>query len=457
MYEKALAFWQANHDSSLAGLKSFLRIPSISTLPGNEMEMRRGARFVADELQAAGLSVSIVEGKPGEHPLVYGEWLGAPGKPTLLVYGHYDVQPTDPLNLWVSPPFEPEVRDGKIYARGASDDKGQVYILLKVLAGYFKTAGKLPVNIKVVIEGEEESSGEHVQRFVRKNKKKLAADAVLVLDTGMYAPGMPTITTGLRGLICAEITCNGGSGDLHSGNFGGVAPNAAIELAKIVAFITTDSGNVRIPGFYDDLIKPTRLELKAWRKLPFNEEDFRRDSVGSPALAGDKRFSVHHRIYARPTFEVNGIESGFTGDGFKTVIPAVAKAKVSMRLAPGMKPDKIATAFERFIHSLTPPSVTTAVKILSKDPALVVATDNRFVKAAAQAQSEIFQTEVVYVRRGGSIPIAATFQHVLSAPVILTGFTLPDCNMHAPNESLLLSNFYSGIEAIGRYLALLAE
>lgn len=458
MFDQALAHWRANHDPFLDGLKAFLRIPSISTLSDNHVNMSNGAKFVADELKAMGMTeVSIVPGRLDEHPIVHAEWRGAPGKPTVLIYGHYDVQPPDPLGEWISPPFDPQVRNGKLFARGASDDKGQVYILLKALQGYFKTAGKLPVNVIVLIEGEEESSGEHIERYVREKGKALGASVAIVLDTGMFAPGMPTITTGLRGLICAEITCRGATSDKHSGNFGGVAPNAGTELAKIIATMFTPKGNVRIPGFYKQVRKPTRAELKAWAKLPFDEERFRRDTVGAPALIGDKRYSVLHRIYARPTLESNGITSGFTDEGFKTVIPATAIAKMSMRLVPDMDPDRTAQAFQSFVAKLTPRCVTTEVKIISKSPAIVADTSNPFVKTMAEALTATFKADTVYVRRGGSIPIAGTIQSVLSVPVILTGFTLPDCNMHGPNESIDLGNFYSGIEAIGRYFALLGK
>lgn len=456
--ELALAYWGDNKDSFLKGLKRFLSIPSISTMPQHRQDVLSAANFVADDLKAMGMhDVEIINGEDGEHPLVFAQWLGAPGKPTLLFYNHFDVQPVDPLNEWISPPFDAQVRNGKLYARGASDDKGQLYILLKALEGFFKTGEGLPINVKLLLEGEEESSGDHIARYVPANKDKLKADAAVILDTGMFVAGLPTITTGLRGIVCAEVICRGSATDLHSGQYGGAAPNAAEELAKILGKLKTDSGRIRIPGFYDKVARPTKLEMETWKKLPFDEKHFLNHEIGSPALTGDSRYSVLHRLFARPTLEINGMSGGFTGEGFKTVIPARATAKISMRIVPGMDPEEVGESFKRFVKSITPRCVTTEVKILSGSPAMVVDTGNTFISAAAEAFEQTFGVKTAYVREGASIPIASSFQSTLGLPVLITGFTLPDCNMHAPNESIDIGNFYAGIETVGRYMKLLAQ
>lgn len=460
MFENARAYWQSGKDTFLAHLVEFLKIPSISAdkEPDN-ISVMQAAQFVVKQLNAIGMeNVKLHVPNIFEHPLVTADWLHAGSdKPTLLLYAHFDVQPVDPINLWKSGPFRPEVRDGKLFARGAADDKGQLFMLLKALEGYLKTSGKLPVNIKILFEGEEESGGEHIARHLKQNREALKADAVLVLDSGMYAPGMPTIATGLRGLICAKINVQGAAGDLHSGEHGGAAPNAAQGLSEILTALKTPTGRVRIPGFYKQVIPPTALELASWAKLPFDEHHYCKKQLGAPGLIGDRRYSVSHRRWALPTLEVNGIAGGYAGEGFKTVIPATASANVSMRLVPGMDPEKVAADFIAFVKKVTPPHVRSEVEIISKAPAMVVDTANPYIQAAAGAFKQVFNADTVYVRIGGSIPIAADFQAELGAPVLITGFTLPDCNMHAPNENLDLANFYAGIEAVGAYLANLGK
>jgi acetylornithine deacetylase/succinyl-diaminopimelate desuccinylase-like protein len=456
MFANARAYWQSGKDKFLADLMKFLQIPSISANRElDDISVMQAAQFVVKQLNEIGMqNVKLHTASLLEHPLVTADWLHAGSdKPTVLLYAHFDVQPVDPVHLWKSGPFRPEVRDGKLFARGAADDKGQLFILLKALEGFLKTSGKLPVNIKVLFEGEEESGGEHIARYLKANSAALKADAVLVLDSGMYAPGMPTIATGLRGLICAKVNVQGAAGDLHSGEHGGAAPNAAQGLAEILTALKTPTGRVRIPGFYKQVIAPTKLELASWAKLPFDEEQYCRQELGAPALIGDKRYSVARRRWALPTLEVNGIAGGYAGEGFKTVIPASASANVSMRLVPGMDPEKVAADFVAFVKRVTPPHVRSEVEIISQAPAMVVDTANPYIQAAADAFKQIFNAETVYVRVGGSIPIAADFQAVLGAPVLITGFTLPDCNLHAPNENLDLANFYAGIETIGAYFA----
>jgi len=454
----ALEYYQANHDGFLQGLTSLLKIPSISTLPEHKPDIRRAVDFLADELHAMGMKgVETIEGRENQNPLVYAEWLEAPGKPTLLIYGHYDVQPPDPLDEWVSPPFEPAVRNDNIYARGAVDDKGQTYLLLKAVEGYLKTEGKLPINVKFLIEGEEEMGGEHIEEYVKKRPPKLQCDAALICDTEMFAPELPTLTTGLRGLVYTELEARGASHDLHSGMYGGAAPNPFQALAEIIGGLKGPNGKIRIPGFYDEVAKPSKAELDAWKRLPFKETQFLKKEMGAKALVGEKGFSVLERLWARPTLEVHGIRGGFTGEGAKTVIPAVATAKISMRLVPDMNPKQVIRQYTAYVKKLTPPGITTTVRVISSAPASVVSTENRFVSAAAEAMEQVFKKKTVYMRSGGSIPIAGLLHDMLGIPVVMMGFGLPDDNLHAPNEKFHLPNFYRGIEAVGRYFELLGE
>ncbi|MBY0548638.1 MAG: dipeptidase [Candidatus Obscuribacterales bacterium] len=458
MFNAASGYWTLHASRLLDELKAFLRIPSISALPAHKSDVQAAADWVTNKLTSIGMEhVRTIDGGPDRHPLVYADWLHAPDKPTLLLYAHFDVQPVDPLTLWTSPPFEPTERNGKLFARGSADDKGQGFILLAVLEGFLKTAGKLPVNIKVLFEGEEESSGEHIEEYVNKHAAELGCSAAVVLDCGMYEAGLPTISTGLRGLIAAEVTVTGASRDLHSGEFGGAAPNSVQSLAEIIAKLKTPTGRVRIPGFYKQVKRPDKLELDSWARLPFDEHDYCVNHVGAAGLIGDRRYSVLHRTWALPTLEINGITGGFSGDGFKTVIPAVASAKISMRLVPDMDPQAVAKLFADYVRKVTPKHARVDVKILSASPAMRVETNNPLIQACAQAYKLTFGKDPAYVREGGSIPIAGTFKHVLNAPVLLTGFTLPDCNMHAPNENLDLANFHAGIQAIGRYFTLAGE
>jgi acetylornithine deacetylase/succinyl-diaminopimelate desuccinylase-like protein len=451
-------YFEANRDRFLDGLKTLLKIPSISTLPEHKADVRRAAEFVANELRSMGMrGVEIIEGGANQNPLVYAEWLEAPGKPTLLLYGHYDVQPPDPLEEWVSPPFEPTIRNENIYARGAVDDKGQTYLLLKAVEGFLKTEGKLPINVKFLIEGEEEVGGEHIEEYVEKHPERLKADAALVCDTEMFAPELPTLTTGLRGLVYTEVEARGAAHDLHSGMYGGAAPNPFQALAEIVTGLKGPDGKIRIPGFYRRVKKPSRKELDAWRRLPFREKEFLKKEVGSTALVGEKGIPVLERLWARPTLEVHGIRGGFTGEGAKTVIPAVATAKVSMRLVPDMDPREVFRQFTSYIKKLTPKGIRTTVRLLSSAPASVVSTESLYIAAAAEAMEQVFKKKTVYMRSGGSIPIVGLFSKHLGIPSVMMGFGLPDDNLHAPNEKFHLPNFYRGIEAVGRYFELLGR
>src|SRR5262249_30110703 len=366
-------------------LKDLLRIPSVSTLSEHKDDVRHAADFVASELRRIGMqNVETIATKG--HPLVYADWRHAPGKPTVLMYAHYDVQPPDPLDQWTTPPFEPSERNNNLYARGAVDDKGQLWMEIKALEALMKSGnGKLPINVKVLIEGEEEIGGESIAEYVREEKAKLKADFALVCDTELFAPDLPTLCVGLRGLVYAEIHAVGAKTDLHSGMYGGVAPNPFFGLIEIISKLKDAKGRVLIPGFYLKVKSPSATELKAWKKLPFNEDHYRKAEVGSTALTGEPGFSVLHRTWARPTLEVHGMPGGFTTPGAKTVIPAKASAKVSMRLVPNQNPDDILRRLKTYVKKLTPKAIQTNVKIWSKGPACVVGTDNQYIKAATEA------------------------------------------------------------------------
>lgn len=458
MTDAVFAYYQAHREPFLEGLKAFLRIPSISTLPEHKPDIQRAVEFVAGELREMGMkNVEAIPGSGDQNPLIYAEWLEAPGKPTLLIYAHYDVQPPDPLEEWVTPPFEPTVRNDNIYARGAVDDKGQAYLLLKAVEGFMKAEGKLPINVKFLFEGEEEMGGEHIEAYVIAHPDRLKADAALVCDTEMFAPELPTITTGLRGLVYTELEARGPSSDLHSGTYGGAAPNPIQALAEIITGLKGPDGKIRIPGFYKNVKHPPRAELASWKKLPFNEKEFLKKEVGAPSLVGEKGFSALERMWARPTLEVHGIRGGFTSEGAKTVIPSFAAAKISMRLVPEMNPRDVVRRYTAYVKKLTPKGIRTSVRVLSKAPATLVSTQSRWVTAGAEAMEQVFHKKTVYMRSGGSIPVVGLFQKHVGIPSVMMGFGLPDDHLHAPNEKFHLPNFYRGIESVARYFALLAQ
>ncbi len=443
-------FVEKNKDRFLEELKTFLRIPSVSTLPEHASDVQRAASFVADSLKNVGLeNVEIIP--TAKHPLVYADWLHAPGKPTVLCYGHYDVQPPDPLELWTSPPFEPAIRDGNLYARGSADDKGQMYMHVKAVEALRAVNGALPVNLKFLIEGEEEIGGESVAKYVAGNQAKLKADVALVSDTALYAEGIPTLCIGLRGLVYTEIECRGPARDLHSGLYGGAAPNAVFALIELLSKLKDQNGRILIPGMYADVEKPSPAEKASWDSLPFNEAEFLKNEVGSKALTGEKGYSVLERVWARPTLEVHGIAGGFTGAGAKTVIPAKAVAKVSMRLVPRQDPEKIIAAYKKFVRENTPAGVEMEVRVLSSGAAIMVNPDHPAIAVAARAFKDILKRDTVFVRSGGSIPIVGDFAKHLGIPTILMGFGLPDDGLHSPNEKYKIANYYSGIMTIAHF------
>ena len=443
-------FVRENQDRLLEELKTFLKIPSISTLPEHKGDVDRAARFVADSLGTAGMeNIEIIP--TAGHPLVYADWMHAPGKPTVLCYGHYDVQPPDPLDLWVTPPFEPTIRDGNLYARGSADDKGQMYMHIKAVETLRAVNGTLPVNVKFLIEGEEEVGGESIAKYVAENPQKLKADVALVSDTALYAEGIPTLCIGLRGLIYMEVTATGPMRDLHSGLYGGAAPNAVFGLIELLSKAKNAGGVIKIPGIYDDVEPPAPAEKESWEKLPFREKDFLKKEVGSTRLTGETKYSVLERIWARPTLEVHGIAGGFTSVGAKTVIPAKATAKVSIRLVPRQDPEKVVAAFRKFVEKNTPKGIRTEVKVLSASPAVMVNPDHPAIQIAAKAFSDILQNPTVFIRSGGSIPIVGDFATHLKIPTILMGFGLPDDGLHSPNEKYKVENYYKGIMTIAHF------
>ncbi len=443
-------FVEKNQPRLLEELKTFLRIPSVSTLPEHVPDVLRAAQFVADSMKTAGLeNIEVIS--TAKHPLVYADWLHAPGKPTVLCYGHYDVQPPDPLDEWTTPPFEPTVRDGNIYARGSADDKGQMYMHIKAVEALLATTGTLPVNLKFLIEGEEEVGGESVAKFVAENPARLKADVALVSDTELFAEGLPTLCIGLRGLIYTEIEARGPSRDLHSGMYGGAAPNAVFGLIELLAKMKDANGKIQIPGMYDDVAPPTAAEKRSWEHLPFDEKDFLKNEVGSTQLTGEPGYNVFERTWARPTLEVHGIAGGFTGAGAKTVIPARATAKVSMRMVPNQDPEKIIAAYKEFVAENTPAGIQTEVRVLSAGPAIMVNPDHPAIHVAAQAFRDILGKETVFIRSGGSIPIVGDFAKHLGIPTILMGFGLPDDGLHSPNEKYKVANYYAGIMTIAHF------
>ena len=456
MSGKAVGFARENGARFVEELKDLLRIPSVSTSPEHVGDVRKAAEFVADGLRAAGMeNVRLIETSTPErqgHPLVYADWLKLPGKPTVLLYGHYDVQPAEPLELWKSPPFEPEIRDGNIYARGAVDDKGQMWMHVKALESLMTAEGGLPVNVRVIVEGEEEVGGEGIAAFVREHGDQLKADAALVSDTEMFAPGLPTLSVGLRGMIYTELEACGAATDLHSGMYGGAAPNPFVALAQIIAKLKPEDGHVAIQGFYDGIEAPTADELKAWKSLPFDEEEYRKSEVGSTELTGEAGYSVLERTWSRPTMDVHGMPGGFIGAGAKTVIPAKAVAKISFRLVPGMKPEETFAKYKKFVEEICPKGIVATATLIHSGEPIVVSTDNDYVRAATAAMAEVFGKETVFVRGGGSIPIVGDFVRELGIPTVMMGFGLPDDNLHAPNEKFHLANFHRGIESILGFL-----
>jgi acetylornithine deacetylase/succinyl-diaminopimelate desuccinylase-like protein len=439
----------------LETLLAYLRIPSVSTDPAHAADVRRCAEFLRDRMSDAGLAARLIE--TARHPLVYAEWLGRPGAPTVLFYGHYDVQPPDPLEEWRHPPFEPTIEGEQIVARGATDDKGQSFAHVAAVTAHFAERGSLPINVKFLVEGEEESGGESIEAYVRRDGgKTLAADFVVVSDSSMYGPGQPSILYGLKGLLYTEIRVRGPERDLHSGTFGGAVQNPIDALAHILARLRDpQSGRVLVPGFYDDVRPLESWERAEFGKLPFDAEAYRH-GLGVPELRGEEGYSTLERVWARPTCDVNGVWGGYQGPGAKTVLPARGGAKVSMRLVPDQEPRKIAEAFAAHVHASAPRGVVVEVESLHGAPPFLVVPEGPYVEAALQALEDVWGKRALRVREGGSIPIVSTLREVLGVPVLLLGFGLNDDRLHSPNEKFDLPNFYGGIRATARLLDLAA-
>jgi acetylornithine deacetylase/succinyl-diaminopimelate desuccinylase-like protein len=429
-------------------LFDLLRIPSVSARSEHAADVRRAAEWVRDSLTKIGFEGSIHP--TTGHPIVLGEWRKAPGAPTILVYGHYDVQPAEPLELWVSPPFEPTVRDGRIYARGSVDDKGQLFLHVKALEAHLAVRGKLPVNVIVLAEGEEEVGSENLEQFIAANAKRLAADAVVISDSSMFAPGQPSIVSSLRGLAYFEIDVTGPTVDLHSGSYGGAVVNPATALARIIATFHDENGHVAIPRFYDAVRDWGDDARAAIRRLPFDEPGFQHET-GAPALGGEKGYSTLERIWTRPTCEVNGLLSGYTGEGAKTVLPSKAMAKVSCRLVPDQQPEEIERLMDAHVKRVAPKGVTVTVEHLHGGRPWRAELDGPVFEAARGALTAAFGREPVIVGEGGSIPVVGDFQRILGTPVLLMGFGLPGENAHAPNEWISDENFVKGAKAVAAF------
>jgi acetylornithine deacetylase/succinyl-diaminopimelate desuccinylase-like protein len=427
-------------------LNDFLRIPSVSARSEHTADVRRAAEWVAAQCKAIGLTTSEVIDTAG-HPVVMAEWRGAPGKPTVLIYGHYDVQPPEPLELWTSPAFEPTVRDGKIFARGSVDDKGQLFLHLKALEAHLSARGTLPVNVIVLAEGEEEVGSEHLAPFIAEHAARLQCDAVVISDSTMFAPGQPSILSSLRGLAYFEIRVQGPQSDLHSGMYGGAVVNPAMALARILATLHDASGRIAIPGFYDAVQPWPDAVRTQMRGLPFSDEHFRAE-VGSPALGGEPGYTVLERLWTRPTCEVNGLLSGYTGEGAKTVLPAHAMAKVSCRLVPDQDPAEIERLMAAHVHAVAPAGVTVTVEHLHGGRPWRAELQGPIFDAARRALTAAFGKEPVITGEGGSIPVVGDFQRLLNAPVLLVGFGLPGENAHAPDEWISVENFETGMRAM---------
>ncbi|HWK21739.1 MAG TPA: dipeptidase [Ureibacillus sp.] len=444
------AYFTENREKHLEELNEFLRIPSISSLSEHKQDIQSAAEWLADKLQKLNIENVSVDATAG-HPVVYGEWLHAEGKPTILFYGHYDVQPVDPLHLWESEPFNPVIRDNKLFARGASDDKGQVFMHLKMIEALFATEGTLPVNVKFIYEGEEEIGSPNLPAYVEKHKDKLAADLILISDTGLYAPGKPAVCYGLRGLTGIQIDVRGAKGDLHSGLYGGGVQNAIHALAEILASFRDEHGTIQVEGFYDKVLPLSEEERQAYRELNFDDEALKTE-VGVTELFGEEGYSYLEQTWARPTLEINGVFGGFSGEGIKTVLPAEAGAKITCRLVPDQDPNEIVALLKAHIEKHKPKGVEVTISEFDKGAPYLTPFDHPLIQAAGRSYERVYNVPTAFTRGGGSIPIVAAFDEILALPVVLMGFGLNSENFHAPNEHFHLENFDKGLRVLGDYL-----
>jgi acetylornithine deacetylase/succinyl-diaminopimelate desuccinylase-like protein len=449
--DNALARAAASRDADLQDLIEELRIPSISTLPERRDDCLRNAKWLRDRFEQLGMKTQIVDVLQGGLPVVVADWNGMPGQPHLTIYGHYDVQPPDPLDEWKSPPFEPATRDGHLFARGAADNKGNHMATVKAVEHLFAT-GEPPVNLRFLVEGEEETNGDSLAGYLRAEGSKLKTDAVLIWDSGLDEDDQPTLSTALRGLIYVELHARGAAVDLHSGMFGGVAPNPINTLARIIAELKDRHGHINIPGFYDAIVSPTPEELADWKKKDARYAETIKRLSGAKALEGEEGYLALERTGSRPTLDANGIVGGFTGKGQKTVIPARASAKVSMRLVPDQDWKAILASLEKRVGELTTPGVEVTLELLSATPPVKCGVDHRPAQALRGAFMEAFGKETALIRMGGSIPVSIDFQEALGAPLVISGIAQSDCAVHSPNEHLLIDNYHRGIDAIIRFI-----
>ena len=449
------AYFSEHREAHLNELNEFLRIPSISSLSEHKGDIQNAAEWLANTFKKLNLeNISITQ--TAGHPVVYADWLHAEDKPTILFYGHYDVQPVDPLNLWETEPFNPTIRDNKLFARGASDDKGQVFMHLKMIEALFATTGTLPVNVKFIYEGEEEIGSPNLPAYVEEHKEKLAADLILISDTGLYGPGKPAVCYGLRGLTGVQIDVRGAKGDLHSGLYGGGVQNAIHALAGILASFRDEHGTIQVEGFYDKVLPLSEEEREAYRALGFDEESVK-EEVGVKELFGEAGYSYLERTWARPTLEVNGVFGGFSGEGIKTVLPAEAGAKITCRLVPNQEPDEIVALLKAHIEKHKPTGVEVTISEFDKGRPFLTPFDHPFIQAAGRSYEKVYNVPTAYTRGGGSIPIVAAFDEILELPVVLMGFGLSSENFHAPNEHFHLENFDKGLRVLSDYLFEVAE
>ena len=448
-------YFTSHREAHLNELKEFLRIPSISSLSEHKEDIQEAAKWLVKAFEKLNLeNISITQ--TAGHPVVYADWLHAEGKPTILFYGHYDVQPVDPLHLWESEPFNPTIRDNKLFARGASDDKGQVFMHLKMIEALFATTGTLPVNVKFIYEGEEEIGSPNLPAFVEEHKEKLAADLIVISDTGLYGPGKPAVCYGLRGLTGLQIDVRGAKGDLHSGLYGGGVQNAIHALAEILASFRDEHGTIQVEGFYDKVLPLTVEEREAYKALGFNEEDVK-EEVGVKELFGEAGYSYLEQTWARPTLEVNGVFGGFSGEGIKTVLPAEAGAKITCRLVPNQEPEEIVALLRAHIEKHKPTGVEVTISEFDKGRPYLTPFDHPLIQAAGRSYEKVYNVPTAYTRGGGSIPIVAAFDEILKLPIVLMGFGLSSENFHAPNEHFHLENFDKGLRVLGDYLYEVSE
>ncbi|MEW9698059.1 dipeptidase [Paenibacillus sp. SI8] len=449
MIETLKSYYEQQRDHHIEELMQFLRIPSISAVAEHQPDMIRCAEWAAASLKQAGLeNIEIMP--TGGHPVVYADWLHAPGQPTVLIYGHYDVQPAEPLELWTTPPFEPVIREGKLFGRGSTDDKGQLLLYVKAVEGFLRTKGSLPINVKFCIEGEEEIASKHLPPFVDTFKDKLQADFIALSDTQMQGPGKPALMYGLRGLAGFEIIVEGANSDLHSGLFGGAVQNPLHALSKLLSTFHDDNGHVAVEGFYDNVIELSEKEREAFKLVEPDENKVLRD-LQLDALYGEKGFSFYEQTTSRPTLEITTISGGFQGEGIKPIIPNRAIAKIACRLVAAQVPDKVMDAIEAHIHANTPSGVKISLDRQLRGNPFITPIDEPVMVAAAQAYEDTYGQWPVYTRSGGSIPIIEVLGRILDAPVVLLGFGLPGENLHAPNEHFHLENWDKGLETISRF------